>query len=252
MEIFADDIYRRNNEMDVTFANIANRYGIAKGIEYLQIMGAKTLDIDNYEIMYTINEFTKNKNECSQMEIFINNLLKNKNYINSVDIEMNKEFNLPELVIQTVKGEVRALQFSSLCEGIKQTIPYIETNERKGRCFNTAFYISLALGLNNEIVTGHIYGYTDISRFLHSWVEFNYQGKDYVVDGTLNAMINKEGYYLIRKAEPITFIPYLTLREDVLKYSSINKMLPLPDYYINRENVISDFDKEKQKVKKLN
>ena len=52
-------------------------------------------------------------------------------------------------------------------------------------------------------------------NILHSWVEFNYQGEDMVIDYTLNALMNKEGYYMILSVQNLlSRIDSKLLKED--------------------------------------
>lgn len=105
--------------------------------------------------------------------------------------------------------------------------------------------ISLSLNFPNEVVTGFIYGISDKVKYLHSWIEFNKDGNEYVIDYTMNVIMNKEGYYFIRQAEELSRISnqdilfdskisinskvYLVFRHEIMKELEKNSFL-FPDY----------------------
>lgn len=128
--------------------------------------------------------------------------------------------------------------------------PFIENNERFGNCYDFAYNISLNLGVSNQIVTGYIYGYSDKSEFLHSWVETTIKDEEYVIDGTLNAMINKQGYYLMQHAKPITKIDDSTLKSDLKNYVNEMQSIPLEVYYVFRDEIVNDLGKNREAFRK--
>lgn len=143
------------------------------------------------------------------------------------------------------------MKFSAYMPKIKKIIPEIETEGRFGNCYKYAYYISLGLPFSNYLTTGYIYGYSDKSKFLHSWIETTINGEDYVIDATLNAMINKKGYYLIQHAKPINKISNQTFREDLNNYQMIdNKNIPMEVYYVFRDEIISEFEKKKNELER--
>ena len=241
-ELF-NERFHRSQEIDEEFSRIFNKDGLLEAINYLKSIGATTLDMDNYQIKYRISEWTKNKTSNKEKEKFINKLLNLKDYIKKIDIGKNNNFNLPELSIETTEGTIRAIQFSSIVPKCKEKLPFIETDERHGQCYDMAHIISLNLGISNNIVTGYIYGYTDKSKFLHSWVETTIKGEDYVIDGTLNSLINKQGYYLMQHAQPITKISNQTFANDIKNYLEKIETFPIEVYYVFRDEIIKDFQK---------
>lgn len=66
--------------------------------------------------------------------------------------------------------------------------------------------ISKNLGKKNKLITGYVYGTTEKSNYLHSCVEVDIKGTMYVIDGIVNGVVNKEGYYLMQNAEVINII----------------------------------------------
>lgn len=241
-ELF-NDRFKRSQEIDETFAELYNSEGLKSGINYLKQIGATELDMDNYNIKFRISEWTKKDLLNNEKINFLNELKSLKDYVIDVNIETNTKFNLPEVVIKTTYGIIRAIQFSSFAPEVKELFPFIEDNNRFGKCFDFAYKISMHLGLPNEIATGYIYGYSDKSKFLHSWVEITIKGEEYVIDGTLNAIINRQGYYLMQHAKPITKISDIQLKSDVENYMERIQSIPLEVYYVFRNEIIEDLKK---------
>ena len=113
----------------------------------------------------------------------------------------------------------------------------------KATCFVKALRIATHLGIENSIVTGYCYGYSDKSRFLHSFVETTLDGKEVVIDGTLNAIMNKDGYYALRHIKPLTKISNQTLQEDKENYLYKIEKFPPEVYFVFRDEIIRDFEK---------
>ena len=233
--------FTRSQEIDDTFVKLANSKGTETAINYLKQIGAKTLDIDNFNIMYCINQFTDDNNSSEEKEEFIKSLSDLKDYITKVEIVNNEKLKLPQVFIETTEGIIKASQFSSINPKIKEVIPVIDTSARLGKCFELAYLICLNLGVPNDIVTGYTYGYTDKSQFLHSWIETELKGEPVVIDGTLNAIMNKEGYYQIRHVEGLTRISNKTLLEDISNYMEKIGKFPIDVYYLFRNEIIKDF-----------
>lgn len=238
--------FDKGQKIDNTFVDICNVEGLKNGIKYLQEIGATCLMYEDFHIKYALSQWTKNTLASEEKREFLNDLKRFKDYVIDVDIETNNVCNLPEVVITTKEGEVRALQFSAIVPQVKEFFPFIETDERFGKCYDFAYNISLNLGKANEIVTGYIYGYSDKAEFLHSWVEVTLRGEEYVIDGTLNAMINKKGYYLMQHAKPINRISDDTLRSDIKNYLASIERLPLEVYYVFRDEIVKDLKKNKE------
>lgn len=240
--------YELSTQIDNTFAAIHNEQGLKPAIEYLLSVGATKLDKDNYEITYKINEYTKETTSPETKQKLISSLKRLTNYIISADIIYNEKKKKEEIVIVTTNGEIRVIEFSSLAPSIKTDLPQITTSDRNGKCFDLAYEINRRLGLPHTIVTGFIYGYTDKSRYLHSWIELTYKGEEYVIDGTLNAMINKDGYYMIKHAQPITKLKDDVIQSDLDNHLEKLQGLPFEIYLVYRDEIINGLDITKEKL----
>lgn len=248
-ELFHDR-FHKSSEIDAKFINIYKTKGLKDAIEYLKDIGATELDMDNYNIKCKISEWTKNALSNDEKIQLLYKLKFLEDYVLDVNIENSEEFNLPQVVIKTSKGIIQAIQFSSLIPEVKKKFPFIESEERFGNCYDFAYHISLNLGIANEIVTGYIYGYSDKSKFLHSWIEVTIKGKEYVIDGTLNAIINKQGYYLMQHAKPITKINSTTFRNDIKNYMVKIQAIPPEVYFVFRNEIIADLEKNQNIFKR--
>jgi len=68
----------------------------------------------------------------------------------------------------------------------------------------SAEYLSQLISFPNSIVTGYVYGISDKSKKMHTWLEFkNNNNQEFVVDYDDNTVYNKEGYYFIKHVEPL-------------------------------------------------
>lgn len=234
--------YNRSTQIDETFCRIANTEGFESAVQYLIECGATKLYYEDYIIEYIINECTKSTNTPEKKEELLKSLLTRK-YVKKAYIEHNSEFNLPEIIIETSEETINVIEFSKISNKIKEMIPFIETDGRMGKCFDLSYLTCINLGKPNELVTGHIYGYSDKSPFLHSWVETTLKGKEYVIDATRNAIINKEGYYLLKHAEPIAKISDDTIRQDIHKYKGILNKISAEIYFVFRDEIIRDLQR---------
>ena len=230
--------FNRSTEIDDTFAEIWRTKGIKEAIEYLKSVGATTLDIKSYEILYKLNECTKKKTTKEEQKRLIESLIDGEEVL-SAKIEFNEEKNMDEIQIETIDGPIRQITFSELADEILEDLPELETDKRAGECYRLTHAINRHLGLPHEMVTGCIYGYTDISRFLHSWIELTYKGEEYVIDGTMNALINKSAYYSLRKAQPITKISDVTFQSDLDNHMDILEGVNLEVYLLYRNEIIN-------------
>lgn len=242
--------FKTSQKIDEKFAELFNTSGLKEGIKYLKQVGATELDMDNYNIKYRISEWTKDSLSDKEKIAFLNELRDLGDYILDIKVEKNEKFNLPEVKIETTKGIIQAIQFSSVAPEVKNLFSFIESDKRFGNCYDFAYNISLNLGVPNQIVTGYIYGYSDKSKFLHSWVESTINDEEYVIDGTLNAMINKEGYYLMQHAKPITKISDSVLKSDIKNHLDVMQTIPLEVYYVFRDEIVNDLKRNNKKAKR--
>ena len=116
--------------------------------------------------------------------------------------------------------------------------------DRQGKCHIMAKEISSRIGIPNEIVTGYVHGMADKARFLHSWVEFSEGDNDYVIDYTMNVVMNKSGYYFIRHAQDLCRIKDSDILSDWELFSQFDG-LNSKEYMLFWHEMASDFKKNK-------
>lgn len=230
--------FDKSTELDNTFAKIWKEEGIKPAIDYLISKGASSIDFKSYEVLYKLNEYTKDKYSEEEKEELIKSLIDGKEVLDA-KIVFSEEKNMDEVQIETTDGPIRLLMFSDLAEQILEDLPELANEKREGQCYRLTYSINRHLGLPHDMVTGYIYGYTDISKFLHSWIEITYKGEEYVLDGTLNALINKSAYYMLRKPKPITRIGDETFQSDLDNHMDLLKGVNIEVYLVYRNEIIN-------------
>lgn len=104
----------------------------------------------------------------------------------------------------------------------------------------SALLVAMMLKTPSRIVIGKTGNLSSKSAQIHTWVEASPNGKDWVYDMSLNAIINKQGYYRLRHAEPVSVIPFSTVKEDLAKLNPYikNGKISLKEYLIFRDDVM--------------
>ena len=230
--------FDRSTEIDNTFVKIWHDEGIEKAIDYLKSVGATSIDFKSYEIQHRLNEATKSKYTKEEKEQLLKSLIDDKEVFKA-EIKYNEEKDMDEVILETISGTMRMFTFSDLSDQVLEELPELVTNEREGQCYRLTYNINRHLGLPHEMVTGYVYGYTDISRFLHSWIELTYKGEEYVIDGTMNALIDKKAYYTLKKCQPITRISDETFQSDLDNHMDLLNGVNIEVYLIYRDEIIS-------------
>ena len=69
--------------------------------------------------MYCINQFTDDTNSLEKKETFIKSISDLKEYVKKVEIVNNDKLNLPQVIIETIEGTIKAIQFSNINSSIK-------------------------------------------------------------------------------------------------------------------------------------
>lgn len=113
---------------------------------------------------------------------------------------------------------------------------------RLGQCHTKAQEISLRIGFPNEVVTGYFHALSDKARFLHSWIEFSGDEEDYVIDYTMNAVMNKKGYYFIRHVKELCRINNHDILSDLDLFGSLEG-LNIKEYMVFRHEMARDLER---------
>ena len=157
---------------------------------------ANKLYLDEYYIYSTISSFNTGKSTFSKKEELIvalkkcksiKNVYKQSDYI-SIDI---KDINIKVAKLSDIIPEVAIDRINKNNTPIREDRFSVE-------------YLSQLISFPNSIVTGYVYGISDKSKELHTWLEFkNNHNQEFVVDYDDNTVYNKEGYYYLKHAELI-------------------------------------------------
>lgn len=204
------------------------------------IATADKLYINEYTISSFINKFTKCDSFDNNDRLYLSSLKNKNNFIKDVQIKDSV------LKIETTKGLISVGILSDLIPTFEKEFPDIKTNPKSGNyCHKKSIEISKRLGKKNDLVTGYCYGMSNKSKYLHSWVETSINDTDVVIDYTINALINKQGYYQINHAKPISRIPSDTIISDEFVLNKISQVIPLSskEYLLFRDEIFSDIEK---------
>ena len=157
--------------------------------------------------------------------------------INKADINKTIEITLPNGEIQTIK------QVSDVIDTPPMYKHILTTPQRYGACHNLSQMISYHLPQNNNVVTGFMKLRDSYHKLFHSWVETKIDGKDYVLDGTKNIVVDKDFYYNIIHPEILTKMPQKTIIEDYNKYGDDEIFqLYMRLYYLYRNEFLEAMD----------
>lgn len=116
----------------------------------------------------------------------------------------------------------------------------ITTANRSGKCHEKSVELLLKTK-DSKIVTGQIYTASTKSKYVHSWVETTIDNKPVVLDYTLNAIINKDGYYSLFEPEVVSKISKQEFVEDLKSICSTKQQshdLTLKEYLLFHDRVM--------------
>jgi len=172
---------------------------------------ANHLYFDEYFIYSTITKL--NNNEFSEEE---------KNHlIDSFNKSRIVKFTSKQNDYISINTRANCIKVAKLSDIVPETL---NDKNSKGSVVRkdkfSAEYISQLLTFPNSIVTGYVYGISDKSKKMHTWVEFkNNNNQDFVIDYDDNTVYNKEGFYFLKHAEPIKKVA----SDDLKGKSSVGK-----------------------------
>ena len=201
---------------------------------------ANDLYVIERQIYTAIDSFTLDTSSEKQKKYLLDTL-------KTEDFTKSLEYTDSNIKMKTVDGiEIKACKLTKIIPVLKED-ENIGNEKRRGNCHSMSIKISKNMGIDNDIVTGYIYGFSDKSKYLHSWVEFNYNDEDLVIDYTLNIIMNKEGYYYIQHAEPLNRISDKSIIEDSKIINKFNKIgaFNIKEYLVFRDEIMKDFEKNK-------
>lgn len=243
---FINKRFHKSMEIDEKVAEFLSKEDYKGLLDYLRGIGASELDLDYYSLLYAVADYTCERQIYANFESLKNHLLRNKDFIKSVKEEYNEKFKADELIIDSAIGEISIFTLSKLLPASKKKLEHLEDEQRYGECYENSETISLNLGKKNDLVIGYIYGYTNLSQFLHEWVEVTIKGKEYVIDSIFNIVISKDAYYKLLRAEPLNKVSSEVIKDDIDNYLGKIKYFPIQPYLIYHDEIIKDFERNKE------
>lgn len=194
------------------------------------------------ELYTAINAFTLESKTQNEKGKLLKSLLKH-GFAESV------EYNDETIKIKAKNGIlIMGTKLSGLIRSLNYEDEYVNKENRHGNCHYKSIKISKSLEMPNDLVTGYVYGISDKTKFLHSWVEFEVKGKELVIDYTLNIIMNKEGYYYLQHARPLSRISNEDLVNDDEYIRKFNKLghFNIKEYLTFRDEIVNDFKKNQK------
>lgn len=195
-----------------------------------------------------INLFTNKNNPRTLINQYIGSL-KTLNYVDSIFAEDDM------LSIVSDGKEINAFNLSKILPVIGCTFPELETEQRFHMCHNDSIKLIRFLHKNNikcSLVFGTMSHSSNKAPFFHSWIEIIKNGKECVIDTTMNLFIKKESYYWLRNANPINKIDSQKIVDDAKIMSQFSEFTPvkLPFYLCFRDEIVKDLSKNQQVFEK--
>lgn len=156
---------------------------------------ANHLYLDEYFIYNTISKLNKNDLSESKKKELIDTFNKSKivKFVSTQDDYVS---------INTRANCIKIAKLSDIITDVRNDKNSKDSVIRQDKF--SAEYISQLISFPNSIVTGYVYGISDKSKKMHTWVEFkNNNNQEFVIDYDDNTIYNKEGFYFLKHVEPI-------------------------------------------------
>lgn len=199
-------------------------------IKILEMIKRTPIDWDTLWIISSIGAFTMNNN----VENF-EHCLKDAQKVGAIKGFERKKIGYS--LIAKDDAQIRFFQLTdfipSLDDNVKERL---HSPKRFGHCHWDSIHLSEHLQMPNRVVSALCTAQSKKMQYPHSWVELEYKGKEWVLDFTMNDVMNKEGFYKLYNPQKIVSIDNSTLIEDIklmkktsLRYDDIRMYLFHPD-----------------------
>ena len=226
-----------SQKWDDTYRRLSNSNDIMAFVNHMQT--ATEFYFDDAYICGVIKNFTFSSTTDERKKQLADRLISN-GYITSSKSEGD--------ITEFVKPNGTIITFLPLTK-VFPDIRYkkeLESDDRSGHCHRGSLNLTeFAFDFDNNVVTGYTYNLSNKSKYLHTWIETMLDGKEVVIDYTLNAIVNKDGYYEFMHAKPITTISSKDVKKDLPKVLKSkfqgydNRM-----YLIFRDEMMAEIDKK--------
>ncbi len=158
--------------------------------------------------------------------------------------------------LETTFGEIKFSDITNFFpnlkvdDKIKKLKNRIRNIEETGDCHKQAIEYSKKLkriGIDNDVVTANRSIVADKINSLHSWNEFQIDGKEHVLDYTQNVIMNKEGYYALSHIQRIiSRVNCVDIENDPKIYQQIDNgesYIDFKTYLTCRDEIMRDLQK---------
>jgi hypothetical protein len=124
---------------------------------------------------------------------------------------------------------------------------------RVGQCHHGSLELAdnlkFELNMNPTIVTGYASSLAEKCSVLHTWLEMQIKGNPYVLDYTMNILIDKEAYYKMKHIKEdetckITYEQYM-YDKPIISPLLASKQLKYKQYLYFRNEVMNDLQNQK-------
>lgn len=207
-----DKFCKWENELNKKL-NVGNLFSL----KVFQKMKKTPIDWETLWIVSSIGTFTL-KNNVEEFE-YVLNIAKQKGII--------KSFERKKMGYSLIAKDDTPIRFikltdfvPSLDESVKKRL---ESKERLGHCHWDSIHLAERLETPSKVVSGYCTTQSKKMPYPHSWVEVEQQGKEWVLDFTMNIAMDKEAYYRLHNPQGAIAIGNKTLIVDLslLKRSSL-------------------------------
>ena len=199
-------------------------------LKLFQMMKRTPIDWDTLWIVTSIGTFTLNNN-VENFEHVLNQTQQRG---------IVKNFERKKIGYSLVTKDDTLIRFIKLTDFIpsldEDAKKRLESSKRSGHCHWDSIHLAEHLEMPSKVVSGYCTMQSKKMPYPHTWVELEHQGKEWVLDFTMNEVMNKEGYYKLYNPQNTIAIDNTTLIEDLrlrkkssLEFEDIRMYLFHPD-----------------------
>ena len=227
---------RESQKWDMTYQQLSKSNDVMAFVKHMQT--AKEFYFDDAYICGIIKKFTYADTPEEKKISLIHTYLTN-NTIASVSQE--------GLTTIFVKPDNTRIEFRTLTEQMPnlRAKEELESQGRMERCHQGCLNLSeFEFNFPHDVVTGYTHGISDKSEYLHTWIETVDDGKEVVIDYTMNAIINKDAYYKFMHIIPLARISGENVKTDMplifksKKFRNIDNRM----YLLFRDEIMAEIE----------
>lgn len=207
-DFFCDEYEENMNDINLNELIESSRMEKHQDVEQrLFSEGAKEVYTDEARIYYALQRYSDASVPDYDKETELAYLIKHN---------IIKDYIKAKSTLHIFRKDGSVLKFKPMTKAIPALgamfpeLDYIEG--RSGCCHGGSINLAIAMTEACKIKTAPVHLATDNKKCYHSWIDMG----DYVLDFTMNGVINKEGYEKLYHSEaPISEIPNKKIKEDI-------------------------------------